>query len=61
MSAAQPLPRWADLVLLPIVCLAVALLVAAGVVALVGQNPLEVITVLVRGAFGTPRGISYTF
>jgi general nucleoside transport system permease protein len=61
LSAAQPLPRWADLVLLPIVCLAVALIVAAGVVALVGQNPLDVITVLVRGAFGTARGISYTF
>ncbi len=61
MSAAQPLPRWADLVLLPIVCLAVALLLAAAVVALVGQNPKEVITVLVKGAFGTPRGISYTF
>ena len=60
MSATQALPRWADLVLLPIVCLAVALLVAAGVVALVGQNPVDVITVLVRGAFGTPRGISYT-
>ncbi len=61
LSTAQPLPRWADLVLLPIVCLAVALIVAAGVVALVGQNPLEVITVLVRGAFGTARGLSYTF
>ncbi len=61
MSAVKPLPRWADIVLLPIVCLAVALLVAAAVVALVGQNPIEVITVLVRGAFGTARGISYTF
>jgi general nucleoside transport system permease protein len=57
----EPLPRWADIVLLPAVCLAVALLVAAGVVALVGQHPLEVITVLVRGAFGTQRGLSYTF
>ena len=61
MSEAQALPRWADLVLLPVVCLAVALLVAAGVVALVGQNPVDVISVLVRGAFGTQRGISYTF
>ena len=61
MSATAPLPRWADLVLLPVVCLVVALLVAAAVVALVGQNPVEVITVLVRGAFGTQRGISYTF
>ncbi len=55
------LPRWADLVLLPTVCLAVALLAAGGVVALVGQSPVEVIAVLVHGAFGTARGISYTF
>lgn len=54
------LPRWADLLLLPVVCLAVALLAAAGVVALVGQNPVEVIAVLVHGAFGTARGFSYT-
>ena len=61
MNSPQTLPRWADLVLLPAVCLAVALLAAAGVVALVGQKPLEVISVMVHGAFGTQRGISYTF
>ncbi len=61
MSNAAPLPRWADLVLLPVVCLLVALLAAGAVVALVGQSPTEVITVLVRGAFGTQRGLSYTF
>jgi len=60
MNAVQPLPRWADLVLLPVVCLGVALLAAGGVVALVGQNPVEVIAVLVQGAFGSARGISYT-
>lgn len=60
MNAANTLPRWADLVLLPIVCLAVALLAAAGVVALIGQNPMEVITVLIHGAFGSQRGLSYT-
>ncbi len=60
MSAQTPLPRWADLVLLPAVCLLVALLAAAAVVAMVGQNPLDVITVLVKGAFGTQRGLSYT-
>ena len=44
MSAgAQPLPRWADLVLLPVVNLLVALLAAGAMVALVGQDPLEVI------------------
>ncbi len=60
MSESNALPRWADLVLLPIVCLLVALLAAAGVVALVGQDPVEVITVLIQGAFGTQRGLSYT-
>lgn len=54
------LPRWADLVLLPVVSLLVALLAAGAVVALVGQDPLEVIQVLVHGAFGTARGVSYT-
>ncbi|TAF81069.1 MAG: ABC transporter permease [Curvibacter sp.] len=60
MNANYSLPRWADLVLLPAVCLAVALLAAAGVVALVGQDPAEVLSVLVNGAFGSQRGISYT-
>jgi general nucleoside transport system permease protein len=60
MSAPNSLPRWADLILLPAVCLLVALMAAAGVVALVGQDPVEVITVLIHGAFGTPRGLSYT-
>ena len=32
------LPRWADVALLPAVCLVVALLVSAAVVALVGQE-----------------------
>jgi simple sugar transport system permease protein len=60
MNQAPPLPRWADLLLLPLVCLSVALCAAAAVVSLVGQNPAEVLRVLVQGAFGTPRGISYT-
>jgi len=56
----QALPRWADVVLLPIVNLLIALLVAALVVALIGQSPLQVMTMLVKGAFGTERGLSYT-
>lgn len=59
-SSHHPLPRWADVLLMPVLNLAIALAAAALVVALVGQNPREVITVLVHGAFGTPRGLSYT-
>ena len=60
MMPAPPLPRWADVVLLPAVCLGVALLAAGAVVAAVGQNPINVLSVLVNGAFGSPRGLSYT-
>jgi simple sugar transport system permease protein len=60
MRAAQALPRWADLALLPAVCLAVALLAAGVVVVLIGQDPVRVLSVLVQGALGTPRGLSYT-
>ena len=54
------LPRWADVALLPAVCLVVALLAAGAVVALVGQNPWQVLAALVQGAFGSARGVSYT-
>ena len=60
MSAAR-LPRWADVGLLPLINLAMALAVAAVVVAIIGEKPLEVLTLLVQGAFGSARGISYTF
>lgn len=60
MKAVAPLPRWADLYVLPLVCLAVAMLAASVVVALVGQNPVQVMTVLIQGALGSARGFSYT-
>ncbi|MEY2861275.1 MAG: hypothetical protein RL392_1733, partial [Pseudomonadota bacterium] len=60
MTSNYTLPRWADLVLLPLVSLTIALLAAAGVVAWVGQDPVEVIQALIHGALGTERGISYT-
>ncbi len=60
MKGAYVLPRWADLILLPAVCLLISLLAAGAVVALVGQNPTEVLWALVQGAFGTQRGLSYT-
>ncbi|HUQ28004.1 MAG TPA: ABC transporter permease [Usitatibacter sp.] len=60
MSNAPALPRWADIVVLPLVNLAMALLVAGVVVALIGQSPVQVLDLLAQGAFGTLRGFSYT-
>jgi general nucleoside transport system permease protein len=61
MSAAQKeLPRWLDVGVIPLFNLMVALVVAGIVVAIVGQNPYEVMTALIKGAVGDARGISYT-
>ena len=60
MSRPVELPRWMDIGLLPLVNLALALAVCGGVVAVVGLNPLQVLALLVKGAFGSAAGISYT-
>jgi general nucleoside transport system permease protein len=59
-TPSQELPRWVDLALIPALNLLVALIVAGAVVALVGQSPVAVLTALIKGALGTPRGLSYT-
>jgi simple sugar transport system permease protein len=49
-----------DVALLPALNLALALIVAGIVVALVGFKPGEVLALLVKGAFGSKAGFSYT-
>ena len=60
MDRSVELPRWLDLAVLPAVNLAVALGVAGLVAAGVGFDPVEVLVLLVRGAFGSASGLSYT-
>ncbi|MFC3682164.1 ABC transporter permease [Hydrogenophaga luteola] len=60
MSRAVELPRWMDVALLPVVNLVIALLVAGVVVWLVGFEPGQVLTLLLKGAFGSRAGFSYT-
>ena len=60
MSQPVELPRWADIGLLPLVNLALALVVCAVVLAVVGLAPGQVLLLLVKGAFGSAAGLSYT-
>jgi ABC-type uncharacterized transport system permease subunit len=54
------MPRWLDLVVLPVFNLALALLVCGIVVLIVGHDPGQVLALLVKGAFGSRIGFSYT-
>jgi general nucleoside transport system permease protein len=60
MSRPVELPRWIDVAVLPAFNLALALCVAGVVVKLVGFDPAQVMTLLVKGAFGSAAGLSYT-
>ena len=60
MSRPIELPRWLDLFVLPPINLAMAFAASALVLLTIGQDPLQVLVLLVKGAFGSRSGLSYT-
>ena len=54
------MPKWADIVLIPLINLALALFVSGLVVALIGKNPFEALYILVNGSVGSAYGWGYT-
>jgi ABC-type uncharacterized transport system permease subunit len=60
MSALRPLPRWADIILLPLINLALAFIVSGIVVFAIGHNPIAALEAIVTGAFGNGYNFGYT-
>jgi len=56
----QDLPRWATAFVMPVLNLLSALLVAALVIYLLGESPIESLGILVHSAVLNPEGLSYT-
>ena len=56
----KPLPRWADLILLPFINLCTAFFVCGIVVYIIGENPWEALLVMLKGAFIYPGSLGYT-
>lgn len=54
------LPRWADLVLVPLISLLLAGIISALVILAIGQSPGEALKVMVDGALGSAYGWGYT-
>jgi simple sugar transport system permease protein len=54
------LPRWADVVLVPLISLMLAAGVSAIVLLGIGQSPVEAFNVMVDGALGSAYGWGYT-
>jgi simple sugar transport system permease protein len=56
----QDLPRWATGFVMPVLNLLSALLVAALVIYLLGESPVESMGILINSAVVNPEGLSYT-
>ncbi|MCR9068602.1 MAG: ABC transporter permease [Rhodobacteraceae bacterium] len=54
------MPKWADVILIPLLSVVLALIASGVVVALIGENPVEAMAIMVRGAFGSAYGWGYT-
>jgi ABC-type uncharacterized transport system permease subunit len=54
------LPRWIDIGLIPVLNLGQALLVSGLILLAIGEDPLQAVAIMVRGAFGYQEGIGYT-
>ncbi|WP_099827248.1 ABC transporter permease [Oceaniglobus indicus] len=54
------LPKWADVVLIPLINLLLALFVSGLVVLLIGEDPVNAMQIMVKGAVGSTYGWGYT-
>lgn len=54
------LPKWADVVLVPLVSLIFAAAISAIVISAIGQSPLEALDVMVQGSLMSAYGWGYT-
>lgn len=54
------MPRWADVALIPFINLLIAFIISGLVLAAIGTNPFEALATMIKGSFGSTRGVGYT-
>ncbi|MDB5488776.1 MAG: hypothetical protein JWQ58_2491 [Reyranella sp.] len=59
-TSRRPLPRWVEIVLLPLANIAMAFLVVGLIVEVIGVDPFHALKLLVLGAVGSSESIGYT-
>ncbi len=54
------MPKWADVVLIPLISIFLAAILSALVILAIGENPWEALKLMVQGALGSTYGWGYT-
>ena len=60
MTSPGQLPRWVDVGLIPVINITAAFVVSGLVILVIGENPIDALAIMARGAFGYEEGIGYT-
>lgn len=56
----KPLPAWVDISIMPLINITAAFVVAGIIIALIGENPLTALAVMLKGAFVYKGALGYT-
>jgi len=56
----ERMPKWADVILTPLISLALAFAISALVILAIGESPAEALKVMVEGALGSSYGWGFT-
>ncbi len=56
----EKMPRWADVVLIPLISLLLAAAISALVIIAIGEDPIAAVKLMVNGALGSTYGWGYT-
>ena len=56
----ERMPKWADVILTPLISLVLAFAISALVILAIGESPVEALKVMVDGALGSSYGWGYT-
>ncbi|EAR52403.1 sugar ABC transporter, permease protein [Oceanicola granulosus HTCC2516] len=56
----ERMPKWADVVLIPLISLLLAAILSALVILAIGESPVEALKLMVSGALGSTYGWGYT-
>ena len=54
------MPKWADVILIPLISILLAAILSALVILAIGENPWEALKLMVDGALGSTYGWGYT-
>jgi len=54
------LPKWAELVLIPLISVCIAFVISGIIIVLIGENPISALKLMIDGALGSSYGWGYT-